>query len=265
MLFREPPLQLQLLSFLDAQVNVFKHYHGFISGDLVPFSLLDNPIVSYGDSVMDPRPLSKNLKAILATNLDSNPFFQRFQCIAERESSQTGLAVVPATIVDSILHQNIARAPLRTVIASKFISHVLGLLTDERPLAGSQAPRHNTIFEMGSLNLRNKLVERGSSSSASLAPLKVRADGLPNSANGNQASRSPSQLISHELAFFPFLFPFGLGAYDGAITLCKYLCTRMRCFLLIFTLYKLYLLMMYQIRQAVVLSNTFKQLEREIF
>jgi hypothetical protein len=75
MLFREPPLQLQLLSFLDAQVNVLKHYHGFISGDLVSFSLLDNPIVSFGESVMDPQPLSEILRAILTTNLESNLLF----------------------------------------------------------------------------------------------------------------------------------------------------------------------------------------------
>jgi hypothetical protein len=174
---------------------------------------------------------------------------------------------VPATVVNGILQQNIARGPLNP-LQTNLIPHVLGLLTDERPLAGSQAPRRNTIFEMGSLHLKDTLLERESpvSLASQLVLFEVLADGLQRLAN-NQASHSPFQHLSLESALFPFLLPFGLGAYDGAITLCKYLRMRMRCFFSIFTLHKLYLLMMYQICQAVVLSNNFKQsqLEREIF
>jgi hypothetical protein len=54
-----------------------------------------------------------------------------------------------------------------------------------------------------------------------------------------------------ESALFPFLFPHGNGAYDGRTTLSEYLKYRMNTLFSPFTLYKPYLLYMYDIRQSV--------------
>jgi hypothetical protein len=225
--------------------------------------------VSLGAPSLDPAPASANLLSILKSNLRANPFLQNFKCVLELAPSTTPLAVLPGSVVDDILKENIARGPLKP-IAEDLVPHVLALLTDERPLAGSQAPKRNTIFEMGTLHTRQeRLCPRPSSSSQpqvrSLA-LLVCADGLPDCSFDNLEGGSKAAAIILKTALFPFLFPHGRGAYDGVVTLCSYLKLRAQNSFSIFTLHKLYLLMMYQLRQTVVLSNSFKQsqLERAI-
>ena len=61
--------------------------------------------------------------------------------------------------------------------------------------------------------------------------------------------------VTLELVLFPFLFPSGNGAYDGAISMQEYLKYRMTCLFSPFTLYKSYLLLMYDVRQALMLTN----------
>ena len=75
--------------------------------------------------------------------------------------------------------------------------------------------------------------------------------------------------ISCEAAMFPFLFPQGTGWFDKASTtdtFVTYLRYRMSCLFSCYTLYKPYLLLMYQLRQAVVSANSLSQvaLERDI-
>ena len=53
-----------------------------------------------------------------------------------------------------------------------------------------------------------------------------------------------------ESELFPFLFPHGNEAYDGRTTLSEYLKYRMTALFSLFTLYKPYLLYMYDIRQS---------------
>jgi hypothetical protein len=60
--------------------------------------------------------------------------------------------------------------------------------------------------------------------------------------------------MSLEKALFPFLFPHGCGAYDGIGGLLIYLKQIM------FTLYPRYLLLMYQVQQAIQLLNATKHL-----
>lgn len=124
---------------------------------MVPFSLLDSPLVSYGNSPLDPQPLSTNLRNIFSTNLNDNPLYRSFKCIFERERKSTGVAVVSSNVVDRILQENRARGPLSPVDFN-LLPHVLGLISDERPLARPQAPKRNTIFEMGSMFLRENLL-----------------------------------------------------------------------------------------------------------
>jgi hypothetical protein len=67
-------------------------------------------------------------------------------------------------------------------------------------------------------------------------------------------------------SLFPFLFPHGYGAYDGKITIHKYLKFQMSSLFSSFTLYKPYLLIIYDFRQSLQLikhtSNSF--LEKDI-
>ena len=61
--------------------------------------------------------------------------------------------------------------------------------------------------------------------------------------------------VTLELALFPFLFPSSNSAYDGATSIQEYLKYRMTCLFSPFTLYKPYLLLMYDVRQALMLTN----------
>ena len=69
-----------------------------------------------------------------------------------------------------------------------------------------------------------------------------------------------------ESTLFPFLFPHGIGAYDGRTTLSEYMKYRMSTLFSPFILYKPYLLYMYDIRQSVQLLKEISQtcLDREI-
>jgi hypothetical protein len=65
---------------------------------------------------------------------------------------------------------------------------------------------------------------------------------------------------------FPFLFSHGCGAYHGIGGLLPYLKQRMSMLFSIFTLYPPYLLLMYQLQQAIQLLNATKHLclERDV-
>lgn len=60
--------------------------------------------------------------------------------------------------------------------------------------------------------------------------------------------------LTLELALFTALFPTGVGHYTGS-SLPEYLLLRMRCLFSVWTLYKPYLLLMYQIRQCMVVAT----------
>jgi len=64
----------------------------------------------------------------------------------------------------------------------------------------------------------------------------------------------------------PFLFPHGCAAYDGIGSLLPYLKQRMSTLFFIFTLYPPYLLLMYQVQQAIQLLKATKHLclERDV-
>jgi hypothetical protein len=143
MLLKEPVTQLQLLSLLDARMNVHKHYQGFVSGRMASYSLLENPLVSFGFP-LDPLPFSNNLKTPLSENLRSNPILHCFKCMFELQKTSS-LALVPSSIVEDILRHHIERGPLRP-IESDLMGHTLALLSDERPLGGHSSTRTELCF-----------------------------------------------------------------------------------------------------------------------
>ncbi|GAQ92710.1 hypothetical protein KFL_011020025 [Klebsormidium nitens] len=98
----------------------------------------------------------------------------------------------------------------------------------------------SSAFDTGSLVTRNGYVVKR---------LTTNVCGLP-------VRPIDDEKVTLETALFPFLFPFGSGAYDSKISLPTYLRTRMKALFSPFTLYLPYLLLMYQVRKAVVLMNT---------
>ncbi len=66
--------------------------------------------------------------------------------------------------------------------------------------------------------------------------------------------------LSLEMALFPFLFFHGTGHYDGSMTLKNYMKMRMLMSFSVFTLFKPYLLVMFQVYQAVILATQVRSL-----
>jgi hypothetical protein len=65
--------------------------------------------------------------------------------------------------------------------------------------------------------------------------------------------------ISLEVDLFPFLFLQGNNAYDRRISIYNYLKYRMSYFFLLFTLYKPFLLLMYDIRQFIMILKSISE------
>jgi hypothetical protein len=227
MSLKELVTQLQLLSLLDARMNVHKHYQGFVSGQMAFYSLLENPLVSFGFP-LDSLPLSSNLKTILSKNLRSNPVLNCFKCMLELQKTSS-LTLVPSSIVEDILRYHIERGPLRP-IELDLMSHTLAFLSNERPLGGRQAPKRNSIFELGSLHMRESksldLTSQEPPTSSDLFELSVGPAGLQKVGSSVVKSLFPS--LSLKTALLPFLFPFGQNAFDGSVGLCNYLKVRMQ-------------------------------------
>jgi hypothetical protein len=145
------------------------------------------------------------------------------------------------------------RGPLQPM-ETKLLANVLSVLQDDRPLVGSQNPRKQIVFEVGSLSLRNTVVRpRFMGLDTERIDLEVSPDGLVESSDALTAALLSN--ITLETSLCPFLFPFGTGYYDGRISFLSYLKMRTNTLFSPFTLNKVYLLTMYQIRQAVVLTN----------
>lgn len=133
-LLSEPCLQLQLLSLIDANMEVHQHFQDFASGSLVPFSLLQNPLVAFGTDLAV-HEASANLRSIFEANLRTNSLLQRFQTLLERPSPFDGLSIVAPVVIDSIISENLQRGPLQPV-EMDLMPQVFSLLTDARPLEG---------------------------------------------------------------------------------------------------------------------------------
>ena len=139
--------------------------------------------------------------------------------------------------MQGIIANAAARGPLMQDEVNKHPKQ-LSVAIDPDPVVGGNG-RKSSVYHVGSLALRDNPEEATNK-------LLVRADGTP---------LLPTQCeVTLESALFPYLFPAGEGFFqqvkDGKDTLASYLVSRMRSFFSPFTLFKPYLLMMYQVRQV---------------
>jgi hypothetical protein len=124
---------------------------------------------------------------------------------------------------------SIGERPFSSMDVEPFIQN-LSLLFDMHP-----GIPHNfdDAFEIRELTMCNK------DNPFKIKRLLVREDDM---------CTNPTLNMSLEKALFPFLFPHGCGAYDGIGGLLFYLKQIMSALFFVFTLYRPYLLLMYQVR-----------------
>ena len=119
----------------------------------------------------------------------------------------------------------------------------MGVLENTYSISRRKAYTTKDTHEFGSIKLRGDmlgLVERTAS---------FGYNGLP--------SRYSEIIdVTMETSVFPFMFPFGHGNYKGEMRFNKYIRMRIGTQFSIFTLYKPYLFIMYQLKKAIMIGNS---------
>jgi hypothetical protein len=250
------PMKTMLLSIADVGVAMTRRLTGFAHGSTVP-SVFDGALVAWGftPTVLD---VPGNLLDLLALNMVTNPLYHAFKCMLEQESPSFPVPILPQSTVEAIVTRHRARGLVNGMqqemlpfVLSTFVTHDPQFLLP----ANDNIQLNKYILHTGNL------VRRTGGGSVPLHTL-LTGDNLAAVVLGSTSHHTPSV----EQALFPFLFPHGRGHHTNAMRFCDYL--RFRCSQLfsLFTLFKPYLLMMFQLRQAYLLASATPRafLERDL-
>jgi hypothetical protein len=236
---------IEMLSIVDVNsVHLLSRWNGFAHGVLENASLLDNPLITWNSHLageVKPSALPVIVQHILRHNIINNPLLREYQSVLEFPHPKYAVPVLGCAAIRHIIADNIAKAPID--IAAMDENYVSSLLATSEFAhhtfdSNSCQPATN-LFDVGCVTLRKTGVQKR---------LLLHADGLP-------ALDQDNCNLSIETALFPFLFPFGRGAYVGrsGVSFTEYLRMQMMAMFSPFTLFTLYLLLMYQARKDFVL------------
>ena len=232
--------QQQFLSVLDCRADIAKRYHGFAHGQYVSESLLEHPLIAWNDAaerVENRVLLTQALEPVLQVLMHKNSVVQRYLTVLEVPSMTHGFPMLSASSIATIVSRPIAQSPIQ----SMYTDSLKSLMSTVTAMNVTPASRRAATTSCGTLRPRDH--------PTLLRPLVMQPDGTADPSGED---------CSLEQGLFPHLFPFNTGAWDGAVSICAYL--RLRCNQLFspFTLCKNYLLLMYHVRQAHVVSNCSK-------
>ncbi len=195
--------------------------------------------------------MSSTLSDIFAFNIENNPILRKYKAMVERPNTRLGICVLSEEVLEHILHSHNDLRPFEVMIEAEN-GNVYSILQTLPELRRRRAYNASDKHEFSSIHLR------------SLAMVAERTiifnhSGLP-------SINSDIKDVTMESAVFPFMFPFGHGQYDGAIRFADYIRMRSSTLFSVFTLYKPYLLLMYQLKQAILIANstTTTVLQRDI-
>lgn len=242
LLLRTHPWYCQLLGLIDVTLEISQQFYGFTHMQRLPPAILDGPLITWtpeGDRCT--MNLPDHVQQLLTENLLHNPLYTTFTCMLEREHPRQGVPIVPSSILTNIVGDHIQRGPLAGEAGRDYYNYLstLTLLNRSAPKSKSQ------IYHAGELTLR--------SLDLSKRVLRVLPDGLP--VPGSDAALKK---ITLERAMFPFLFLHGEGSFKEGELLTLYCQRRCNAWLTPFTLYKPYLLLMHQMRQAYSIASQIK-------
>lgn len=180
------------------------------------------------------RSVPEEFGNLLSWALDSNPLYQRYRCVVEREDS--GGQFLPPSVVDRFLSNARERGPIPLYTAEKNTTARTHLATII-PLPPITAPKRQhapLTYTVGTLEERH---------GGAMVEAQVQPSGAPVPAAASAAAAAVEEPeLSMEECVFPFLFPFGMGAFGTTgWTLAKYARYRARLLLTPWTLTKPYL------------------------
>ena len=240
-LLRSDPAEVQLLSFLDISSCKEERYHGFAHGAIDVHTLIRHPLVFWNEDQTSSmyRP-GHDVETMYGKLLRTNPLYRQYRSLFEQDDGELGIPIVPPTYVRAIVDKAVARGP-KLVAETNPLPHVLSTVVDVpvTPIRDGIAVAATTPIKVGSIvmagehfNERHDMV---------LLPREI--------------TTTDRRGLTMETAMFPFLFPHGTGHFDDSITLNKYERMRMLQSFSVFTLFKPYLLLMFQVRQAMMLAK----------
>ena len=240
-LLRADPAEVQLLSFLDVTSCMQERYKGFAHGAIDVDTLIRHPLVSWNEDQTSSmyRPCH-DTEMMYGKLLRTNPLYRRYRCLLELDDGETCFPIVPSAYVHSIVDRAIARGP-KLVAESNPLPHVLSTVVDVpmTPIREGIAPRSTAPIKVGDITLAGERVTERSE------VLMLPGDiDIPD-----------REGLTLETALFPFLFPHATGQFDGSMTLNAYLRMRMLQGFSVFTMFKPYLLLMFQVRQSMMLAK----------
>eukprot|EP00798_Chlamydomonas_sp_ICE-L_P006763 gene6763-2640_t len=161
---------------------------------------------------------------------------------SERQSRHVdahGTPMLPSSAIENIIQRQVARGP--TIVQQENpMPNLMSLVVDVEPHQ-TQQHANQSVYDGGSIVLRNTL---------QVKQLLVRPDG--------SALLQPDKNMNLESCLLPFMFPYGTGSFlasTRSFTFPDYLRYRMKSLLSPGTLIKPYLLLMYQVRQAVYFED----------
>ena len=262
-LLSQPYLKVQMLSCLDARVNlVHRCENAFHHGELSGKSLLSNPLVTWDNISLAGTTLESNagLRDLLASNMRTNPVMQAFSTMLELTAGRdphTGMVTCTAESIRNIVHHHIERSPIAENMGEDIFDRGgLSVLDYEAvaPRASTFKMTTQKVFAAGNMHLREG---RGG--------MWGRSMSLVVDPNGQQVMTPVGQgnaIVTIESAIFPFLFPHGEGIWRPDSTLSpfksimSYLNFRMKQLFSPFTLHLPYLMIMYQVRLHLIAEMT---------
>ena len=232
-LLRCTAFQQQFLSVLDCRLDIANRYHGFAHGQYISESLLEHPLIAWNDvtkRIENRAFLTQTLEPVLQVLMQNNSIVQRYLTVLEVPSIAHGFPMLPSSSVAGVISRPVAQSPIQ----SMYTDPMKSLMSTVTAMSVTPTSQHTKTTSCGTLRLRDhRTLSR---------PLVMHC-------------RPPSENCSLEQGLFPYLFPFNTAAWDGLVSICAYM--RLHCSQLFspFTLCQNYLLLMYHIRQAHVLSN----------
>lgn len=236
-------IHVQLLSIIDISISVATTANAVARGVLDRRSLLDNPLVCWStNSLHSSIHLSSSpLKEILAHNINNNPIIQKYKTMAEHSKNSASMCILSSETVTNIMKTYSANDPFELMQQADALCDI-AILDNMYNTSKRTAYNTDDTHEFGSIQLRDssRIVER---------TIAFRYNGIP-------SNDSEVKDITIESAMFPFLFPMGKGYYQGEMRFGDYLRMRINSMFSIYTLYKPYLLMMYQLKQAIMIANS---------
>lgn len=177
--------------------------------------------------------MTKELSGVLAYNIENNPILQKYNSLAERADIKMGMCILSPQTIAGILQLHDETTPFELMSIAESQPELLLLQNMVDPM-NRHAFDARDKHEFASIQLRG--TEMLSERVASFHVDEVAAVGRA------------CVDITMESAVFPFLFPFGRGYYDGYIQFSNYVKMRICTLFSIYTLYKPYLLIMFQLK-----------------